>query len=66
VTLPGQTGEAPSVTALSGRLYVAVKGAASNNVFLRSMDTLGSWDTSWTTVPANTGMSPVLGAFYVP
>ena len=51
------------MTVLGERLYVAVKGAASHSAFIRSMDKLGSWDASWTMIPANTNRTPVLSAF---
>jgi hypothetical protein len=62
--LSGQTMEAPSVTVLDDRLFVAVKGLYTNNAFTRSMDLWGNWDTSWTMVPANTNKTPVLSPFY--
>jgi hypothetical protein len=64
VNLPGETTEAPSVTVFDGRLYVAVKGATDENVYIRSADSSG-WDQFWTLVPANTDKTPVLSTFFM-
>jgi hypothetical protein len=61
--LSGKTAEAPSVAVLGDRLYVAVKGANSKDAFIRSMDLLGTWDSSWTMIQANTNKTPVLSTF---
>jgi len=58
----GSTDASPSIAYCDGRLYCAVKGYASNAIYLNSMDTGTFVWSGWTALPGATPNSPILSS----
>jgi hypothetical protein len=58
----GSSSESPAVAVFMDREYMATKGRATNNIFLRYQDNTGNF-SPWATISGSTSKSPALAAF---